>query len=459
LRLDSAIAFGRRLHREGWLASIALGALALAIYMANGRQLGSYDTEPATLLPQAILAGDGIVLDRFARAGIFNEASGLASYVSARRGHFVSRYPIGPALVALPLIAPQRLWLDRTRPGWRGQILLEWAFAHDMAKLAAAILAALTVVALHRLLWAIGLKRWALLATLTAAFGSTLWVIGSQALWQHGPAALALTLALLCLVDRDGEHGTGRLRVLLAGLATGVMVGCRLFDGVFAMALLAWVAWRRREWLGWFLAGATVVAAPILAYNIFWFGTPLGGQAELEALHPEMHGLPGPWSWDLRGGLLGTLASPSRGLFVFMPWVALALVLAPWSSRRLRGVPAVPWVLWALVPYGLLLSCYAVWWGGFSFGPRYWTDAVPLLTILLACGLEWSAERARPLLIAFGLAISVSVAIQALGAWRYPSSWSLEPTNIDRDHARLWDWSDSELTRLVREMLHPPPRR
>ncbi len=199
----------------------------------------------------------------------------------------------------------------------------------------------------------------------------------------------------------------------------------------------------------------------MIGYNLYYFNHLTGGQAELEALHPTLHGVNGPWSGDFLEGAAGTLVSPSRGLFIFTPWAALALGLAPWSARRLKTIPLVPWVLWGLLPYFLLLSQYAVWWAGFCFGPRYWTDAIPLLAILLACGLAWSRSRSPLLRLAFTLTILFSFALQALGAWFYPSSWNLldahgSPANIDTHHERLWDWSDSELTRILRDKILRP---
>jgi hypothetical protein len=38
----------------------------------------------------------------------------------------------------------------------------------------------------------------------------------------------------------------------------------------------------------------------------------------------------------------------------------------------------------------------------------------------------------------------------------YPSTWHGRPTNADRDHTRLWDWADSEVTRGIREGIKPP---
>src|SRR5262249_5490398 len=150
----------------------------------------------------------------------------------------------------------------------------------------------------------------------------------------------------------------------------------------FALAIFAWVAWSFPRRLGWFVPGPLFGAAALLGWNVTVFGALTGGQAYLESLHPARHNLPaGPFSGDLLAGAAGTLFSPSRGLLVFCPWVGLALAVLPFAARRLAPWPLVRWLLWALVPYGLLLAKYTVWWGGHCFGPRYWIDVIPLFAI------------------------------------------------------------------------------
>src|SRR5690349_5769288 len=92
-----------------WLALFLL-------FTSNGRPIGAGDVVPATLLPVALLRGDGPVLDRFAGA-LRDEEGRLPGYAADARGHAVSRYPIGAALVAAPFYAPQLGLLDRLDPG------------------------------------------------------------------------------------------------------------------------------------------------------------------------------------------------------------------------------------------------------------------------------------------------------------------------------------------------------
>ena len=85
----------------------------------------------------------------------------------------------------------------------------------QITKRSLAVLVALTSVILHRYLIGLGLGRVALSATLAAALGSNLWIVGSQAMWQHGPAAFALVAAIAILHPTPAPWW----RLVLAGLA------------------------------------------------------------------------------------------------------------------------------------------------------------------------------------------------------------------------------------------------
>jgi len=91
------------------------------------------------------------------------------------------------------------------------------------------------------------------------------------------------------------------------------------------------------------------------------------------------------------------------------------------------------------------------WHGGQCFGPRLWTDALPILAVPLGVGLEWAARRCRPVFVVFATAILWSIGVQLVGAACYPSTWGTKPDWIELRKERLWDWRDSELTRCLAE--------
>ncbi len=435
----------QRAQRTG-IRAMLLGLGLVALYASNTRNMGTYDTAPTKLMMLTIARGEGVYLDRF-RLLMRTPKQSLPTFVRPWQGHILSRYPVAPAILVQPLVLPQFAVLDWLRPGWdRSPWIAEWV-CEQIARRTMSILTALTAVMLYWLLVNLGLSRVALPATLAAVLGSDLWTVASQALWQHGPAAFSLTAILLLL------HHPPVLpcALMLAGLATAFLFSCRLLDSLFAGVVILWVARTQPRDLLWFLVTPVVAVVLLLNYNFSHFQELTGGQAELEQLHRSLHQVAGPWSGNIVEGAMGTLLSPSRGLFIYTPWIALAVAVTPFFASRLAPHRLIVWLLLALIPYFLLLSKYAVWWGGHCFGPRYWTEVTPLFAILLAFGLDWALDRSRILTILFAITIALGIMIQLIGVYCAPSSWNLTPLDVDSHHERLWDWRDNELSRSLRD--------
>jgi|SRR5579864_1710954 len=428
--------------------SILFGATLFLTYTSNHRYFSVSDTRSATLIPVAMLRGDGPFLDRFSSFLQFDSEPGeeLPRYAKWSRGHLVSLYPVGPAIVALPFYFPQVLLLDRHSPGWdqdQGRYF-EYRVT-QMAKVAASAIAALTGVAIYVMLTRFGLSRVALPAAIAAALGSDLWAVGSQDLWQHAPAALWFAIAVALIMP----YPATKVRLFLAGGATAALVACRAIDIVFALAIVLYVARFETRGLTWFLPLPILIGGALTAYNLWFFGTVAGGQLHMRDAFVRAHGLKGFWSGNMIEGAAGTLLSPSHGLFVFCPWVAFILSALPCLASRIKAWPIVRFLMWTLVANLLILSCYPMWWGGHCFGPRYWIDAIPIFAIILGFTLEWARHRGRLIMLSITASIVFAVAVQSLGAFRYDLPWDDLPTDVDVDPERLWDWNDSVLLRCV----------
>ena len=447
-----AVAPGRG---AGWLSSLVLGLLLVGVYLANGRDLGCDDTFSASLIPLNILRGHGIYFEAMQNRGGAADKP-IPYFWTWSRGHVITLYPIAPCLVILPLVAPQVAVLDSLRPDWDKQPVSFVGECGFMAKRAMAVIVASTGVMLYHLLCLMGRRRTAFPAVLAACLGSDLWTVGSQAAWQHGPAALFLVATMVLLQPQPIKPA----RLALAGLATAVFFSCRMMDVLFAAAIVVWLVWTNRRALFWFLPVPILGGLVLLGYHFWYFGTILGGQARLEEFHVSLHDRAGIWSTNLLDGVLGTLFSPNRGLLVFSPWIAVAIasLAIPTVRRRLAAHSLICVLLASLVPYLIILSKYSVWWGGQCFGPRYWTDVIPLFAILFAFSLDWMLSRSRALMVVAAVTISFSIAVQIVGAFCYPSTWNALPRSVDLNHERLWDWRDTELLRCLIESLQRPPR-
>jgi len=175
----------RRLAEVAVIFSVLLG-----VYLANGRTIATGDSLPARYLPLAIIRSGTFHLDAF--PFLFDERApgvgigGLPYYVVRANGHYVSWYPVGAALAALPIYLPAVvLGIGPESPGMA-----------QLEKLSAAIIVALSAIALYLALLRLTSPRAAVAIAAVYGLGTSSLSVSSQgpaakALWQHGPSQLA----------------------------------------------------------------------------------------------------------------------------------------------------------------------------------------------------------------------------------------------------------------------------
>lgn len=418
-------------------ASLLIGFCCLLVYNANGRAISAGDTYPARYLPFAIWQHHTILLDPIAPLAAQGRGDTAFWMVPVPGGHTISLYPVVlPVLIAplyLPAVGSLHVW------GWTDGRLDH--IARVMEKLSASLLAALSASLLYLLLRRRAAEPTALLLTLAYAFGTTTWVISSQALWPHGMAELLVIGTLLLLTAPCTAP-----RALAAGLLCGLIAGNRPPDVILAAALGAYgLFWAGRR-AALLVAAAALPVGLVLLYNLGVAGHLAGG-----------YGLMGKASFfqhDLLSGLGGLLFSPTRGLFVFSPFL-LFLVLAWRHLPRDRGERVLTLALSAGVVLQVLLYAKTDWRAGASWGPRYMTDLLPLLLWMLAPVVASLRSLGR---VCFLLAVGAAVAIEAIGAFWYTGATDSAIFAVASGPHKMraaWDWRNAPFIASFRHGLAP----
>src|SRR5216684_2768489 len=170
--------------RDRLWVSLLIGLCCLLVYNANLRSISAGDTYPARYLPFAILRYHTIFLDPIAKVAAQGRADTAYWLVPLPDGHIISVYPVVAPVLIAPFYVPAVGYLHLR--GWTDASLDH--MAQVMEKLTASFLAALSASLLYLLLRRRAKVPAALLLTIAYAFGTTTWVISSQALWQQGMA-------------------------------------------------------------------------------------------------------------------------------------------------------------------------------------------------------------------------------------------------------------------------------
>ncbi|HYG62498.1 MAG TPA: hypothetical protein VEL74_07940 [Thermoanaerobaculia bacterium] len=440
--MTPTLASGGAGRRDLWV-SLLIGLCCLLVYNANRRAISSGDAYPARYLPFAIWQHHTVLLDPI--APVTNQGRGGTAHwmVPQADGRIVSLYPVTLPVLISPLYLPAVAYLRLE--GWTERRLDH--VARIMEKLAASFVAALSAALLYLLLRRRVTVPTALLLTIAYAFGTTTWVISSQALWQHGMAELLLVGALLCLTAPCTTP-----RALAAGLLCGLVAANRPPDLILAAALgaygLFW-AGRRAPRLAALIGAAALPMVLALAYNLAVADHFAGGYGRVGKATFFEH--------DLLSGLAGLLFSPTRGLFVFSPFL-LFLVLA-WRYRPRGPLDRDERGLTLAISIGvvlqLLLYAKTDWRTGISWGPRYLTDLLPLLVWLLAPVVAALRGFGRAL---FVLAVGAAVVIQAIGAFWYTGVTDAALYAVTSGPHRMraaWDWRNAPFVASLQHGLAP----
>jgi hypothetical protein len=417
-------------HKPAVATAAVLFCVLFAVFLLNFRLVSSGDNIPTRLLPFSLVRERNVDLDEF---GWLRWPAGgrLPYYVHERHGHLYSGTTIVTALVVAPLyIVPDR-------------ILRQWNIGYDdvrarlmivvMERLSAAALVALSAALLYLLLNRLAPPGWALVLTLTYALGTNTWVVSSQGLWSHTLSELALVILSSVLLASDPS----RPAMVFAGVTAAVGVANRPQLLPFAL-LAAFFVWRhQRRHLVAFLVVPVVAAALLAAYNLTLFRGLAGGYFGFAH-----------FSTSLFSGVAGLLLSPNRGLLIFAPLTIFAFYGAIRVWRE--GWPL--WLRYLAVGLGIHLILYGKfdnWWAGYTYGPRYMTDVLPVLTLLLVPGLVPLWQR-RAVRLTAAVMMLYGVAVQCTGVYCDDDDWNRHPISIDVRPERVWDWTDWQVLRAAR---------
>jgi hypothetical protein len=416
--------------RRGTLTPAVLllaGAFPLyALFTGNQVVLTTGDNAATRVLPSLILTRGTLDLSK---TPPFDGAE--LPYAAVRTGgRVLGAFPSGTAFVALPH-ATLALF------GCGGRVTPALLSRWDKHA------AALTSVAAAWFLF-LALRRWgqaeALGAAAIFALASPFPSSAPQSLWSFTGETFAVCLALWLLFR-------ARSLPAAAGLAMALAFACRPTALLLALAMAAALSVLDRRCLIRFAAALGTGVAFVAVAQLALYGHPLGA-------YGAMNTAAGAFNARAASGLAGVLASPSRGLLVFCPWVLLIpLGLRPaWRTDR----TLFAWVVASLGASAgiiLLASTHVMWWGGWSLGPRLVTEAAPFLA--LACvPLFRSTGPIRTALLAL---FSFAAVTQLLLSYN-PAASDWNARVLDRVGPRsLWYTNNSQLAVAWGAGLKPAP--
>jgi hypothetical protein len=267
-----------------------------------------------------------------------------------------NQFPIGPAILSLPTYLAALV----TRPGGEPQFGPPFTTAFTLASLA---YGALALAIVFRLLRRLAVSVEASLAAIAAvALGTPLlYYLVYDPSYSHSFSAFMVSAFIYLWWTRRGERTVAGW--LLLGFVGGLMALVRWQDGpLIAVALLDV---RKETWRLLLMAPAALAAfAPQIVVDEVIFGRwqPGAAAATFDPLH---------------GHYLQVLFSSFHGLFVWSP-VLLAAVAGYWfvKQQELKAAFALCFAITLAI-----IGPFVFWWGGSSFGMRFFINLTPFFAI------------------------------------------------------------------------------
>jgi len=409
-------------RRTHWLLAAAILGMS-AWFFPYFPPLGSPNELSRLYLTRAIVDDGSFSIDGpVARYGRITD---LASY----EGRLHSDKAPGIGMAGVPLyVAAKAL------AGWDAEALPNSGLLRLMRFFLSGIPTAGCVLLLFYLLGRLEIDRDKRLF-LTAAYGvATIAFTYGVLLFGHQTASLCL-LGAFAVAERHGRK-PGGLAPVVAGflLGTALLMEYTTILLVVPLAIYAIITAPRRLRDSLAGLGGCLLPLGLLAlYHTLCFSHPLStGYAHLaHRSFAEVHdsGLMGMVSPDLkRLGII--LASPTKGLLFFSPWLLLALpALVAGAVRPLSVKWRVAWlaigaatILYLLFSASLQLSAW-----GWSLGPRHLCPCLPFLVlsigVLLRRGPFWASWTTRALLVLVPFS-AVAIALPTASFGGFPPDFS-----------------------------------
>jgi hypothetical protein len=436
------------------LQAAVIFAVTFVVFLSSPAYIFG-DSHFALLLSHTILRHGHVRLDEYLERPIDSRLlrhrpTTRIYQVATINGHNYYVYPVGSSVLSIPFIPVMNaLGLSPVRADGGYDVDGELAMQRLLASVLMAVLAVVFFLMARQILS----SSWSMVIALGGALGTQVWSTASRVLWSHTWGLLLLGLVVLLLLAEDRGHI--RVNPLLLASLLAWMYSVRPVHSVAIVTVSVYMVLYKYDWksFAWYVCTGMAWLLAFVAYSYHTFGTVLPRYylqrgfilgARLDVLK----------AYVLRAA--GHLASPSRGLLVYLP---IVLFVAFLLVRYRRTLPSVPLTLLAVANVlclGLLVSGFGPWWGGHSYGPRLLTEVVPWLVLLAIMGVGGmlreragqtvrSHRRHRLELAVGAVLLMLSVAIHARGALSWDTVlWNYFPIDVDKRPQRVWDWRDAQ---------------
>jgi hypothetical protein len=445
---------------------IGIFGITLTIFLMAPVSYVTYDTKYSMMVSQSLIEYGSPKLDNYEIPLVTVQRPGqtIQKYPYQFReinGHFYYFFPPGTSVLSTPFVAVMNLvGISVFSPDGSYDYQSEVVIQHTLAAFLMAVLAGIFFMT-ARCFLPLG---WSWLIALTSSFGTSILSMATRALWSHTWSIFLLGIVIYLLVKLEREQQPIN-PILLASLLSW-MYFVRPTNSISIIVITGYLFWYHRTFLVRYMLTGLTWFALFVGYSLYHFETFLPTYFLPTRLSSAQTFLI-PFTTNL--------LSPSRGLFIFSPFLLMVAVLIWRYFRHLKEYTGLLLFSFLLILiHAYILSRFPVWWAGHSYGYRFMTDIVPWLVLLSILSLyalrtDWHKNNPTTLAISvlffnlkkgfiltFGaILITFSFLVHFRGAFSWETAWwnDAYPLSINQNAPRVWDWQAPQFLAGLQECV------
>lgn len=366
--------------------------------------------------------------------------------------HVYNYFPIGVSIIALPFVFVGEYVFElalvinpdlKTKLQEKGFTLINvtnyyYVVEYFIASLIVAICACLTFLIARRFLNV----NQALVLTFVFAFCTSLWSVAGRALWMHGPLMLCLLITIYLLTKEE----ISVKNVISLGMLLAFSFIIRPTGLIFFSCILLYFFLVNKRYAIIYLSSGLVIFVFFFILNYSIYGTLFSPYYQYYVNILSGTGYP-----NFFEALAGNLFSPGKGLLIFSPVLIFSAIGLYIKIKRKEFSKLDFSLLLIFVSYYIAISLVTKWWDGWSYGPRYISDALPVLIFFMIPYLQHSEffKQKKALSFVFIILLLISFFIHTKGALstKVWVEWNSKPEDVDNRPERMWDWKDPPFLR------------
>ena len=381
------------------------------------------DPKGSLLVSQAILEYGSIKLDPYR-----DVLSAYSDRIVEFNHHLYYYFPPGTSLLSIPFV-----WLANLF-GWDMSDL----DAIDQARLQnliSALLVAISCLLVFLISRCFVSHSDSLLITTAFIFGSSMMSTMGSALWSHDFTTAIILLVVLVLISAR-QNKIRSLHPVVLGALLFLAYLSRPTSAIFIALVLVYVFLESRKDFIQLMITLTIAGGFFMLLSWYEYGQLLPPYYLPSRLQNLVF---------LRA-LYGNLFSPARGLLVYSPFLLVTFI----GLARIGGALRKEVFFWLglswLILHLIMISQFPKWWGGYSFGSRLVTEALPagLLLTVIAFNRAHDVSYKIPshiLRLSFVALTLLAIGINTVQGMYSPSTirWN-EVVEVDENPSYVFDW-------------------